>query len=332
MISQMNSSMENSTMDLREIDVLRFFFELNQQQMDPAKLQQILLQHQIQNQLRNSTIAHQLPAPPPPTIFSPIFKPKKSNISTPSVPTRITNISQIPEPKIVFQYVPSPKFPTPTSTPEPKSSSEDEIEDYEKAERKTKNFLFKDRCHFINLKEEQNRKLLMTPTSSVHESDHSDHEIESNLPKLKLSSKSSSWCGSSIYTNIPDIVMSEYDKILRESHNIKKDVIDQLNHAFPVNYEYNPKKSRIRTNYSDPQVADDRTRNNIASRRSRQRKKFLTHIHQYSLDFDDDENFLLKKQEKWLRAMIGNLENKILSNTPERTEELFKLRSQCGFE
>jgi hypothetical protein len=298
--------------------------------MDPVKLQQILLQHQIQNQFK-----HNPPQQPPAVPFSPIFKPKENNISTPAGPTRITNTSQIPEPKIVFQYVPSPRFPTPTSTPEPKSSSEDEIEDYEKAQRKIKNFQFNDRCHFINLKEEQNRKLLMTPTSSVHESDHdhSDHEaIDSNLPKLKLSSKTSSWRGSSIYANLPDITMSEYDKILRESHNIKREVIDKLNHAFPVNYEYNPKKSRIRTNYSDPQVADDRTRNNIASRRSRQRKKFLTHVHQMNLDFEVDENFLLKKQEKWLRAIITNLENKIVLNTPSKEEELFRLRKQCGFE
>lgn len=324
----MNNSIENSTMDIREMDVLRFFFELNQQQMDPIKLQQILLQHQVQNQLRQNPQLHQQPS-----AFSPIFKPKESNISTPAGPTRVTNISQIPEPKIVFQYVPSPRFPTPTSTPEPKSSSEDEIEDYHMAQRKSKNFQFKDRCHFINLKEQQNRKLLMTPTSSVHESDHSDHEvIESNLPKLALSSKSSSWRGSSIYNNLPDIVMSEYDKVLRESHNIKREVIDKLNHAFPVSYEYNKNKSRIRTNYSDPQIADDRTRNNIASRRSRQRKKFLTHIQQYCVDFDHDENFLLKKQERWLCAMIGNLENKLLSKTPERDEELYKIRRQCGFE
>lgn len=321
-------------MDLREMDVLRFFFELNQQQMDPVKLQQILLQHQIQNQFKQNPSLHQ---PSAASTFSPIFRPKEGNISTPAVPTPSSNISQIPEPKIVFQYIPSPRFPTPTSTPEPKSSSEDEIEDYQKAQRKTKSFQYKDRCHFINLKEEQNRKLLMTPTSeidhSIHESDHSDHEImESNLPKLKLSSKSTLWRGSSIYNNLPEIVKCEFDKILRESHSIKREVIDKLNHEFPVNYEYNPKKSRIRTNYSDTQVAADRTKNNVASRRSRQRKKFLTHVHSYSLDYDVDENFLLKKQERWLGAMIGSLENKILSSTPEREEELYKLRTQCGFE
>lgn len=310
------SSTPNLPMDFREMEILRFFFELNQQQMDPAKLQQILLQHQIQSQLK--PLSHQT--------FSPIFKPKHENISTPA---RVV----IPEPKIVFQYVPSPKFPTPTSTPEPKliSSDEEESDDYKKMQRKSKEFHFEDRCNFINLNDERNRKLLMTPTSIAHESDRdSDHEhTESNLSKLVLQEKIKTW-PTSIYHNLPDIVMGEFDKILRESHDIKHVVVDKLNHAFPVNYEYNPKKSRIRTNYCDPQIADDRTRNNIASRRSRQRKKFLTHVHQYSVDYDEDENTLLKMQEKWLRAIITGLEKKIIEK-PEREEELFRLRKQCGF-
>lgn len=302
------SSIPNLPMDFREMDVLRFFFELNQQQMDPAKLQQILLQHQIQNQRKE------------PQTFSPTVR------------------ASIPEPKIVFQYVPSPKFPTPTSTPEPKlsliSSDEEESDDYKKMQ--SKEFHFEDRCNFINLKDnEQNRKLLMmTPTSMAHESDRdSDHEHadqKSHLPKLVTQAKLKLWPGSSIYQNIPEIVMSEYDKILRESHDIKHRVVDKLNHAFPISYDYNQKKSRIRADYNDPQIADDRTKNNIASRRSRQRKKFLNHIHQYAVDYDHDENFLLKKQETWLRLIIAGLENEIAKN-PERKEELFRLRKQCGF-
>lgn len=317
------SSIPNLPMDFREMDVLRFFFELNQQQMDPAKLQQILLQHQIQNQRKDSQT------------FSPIFSRniKDEDISTP------TARASIPEPKIVFQYVPSPKFPTPTSTPEPKlsliSSDEEESDDYRKMQRQSKDH-FEDRCNFINLKDnEQNRKLLMmTPTSMAHESDRdSDHEHadqKSHLPKLVTQAKLKLWPGSSIYQNIPEIVMSEYDKILRESHDIKHRVVDKLNHAFPISYDYNHKKSRIRADYNDPQIADDRTKNNIASRRSRQRKKFLNYIHQYSVDYDHDENFLLKKQETWLRLIIAGLENKVAKN-PERKEELFRLRKQCGF-
>lgn len=324
------SSSIPTQMDMREMDVLRFFFELNQQQMDPIKIQQILLQHQM-NQLKQQPFQH-LPT------FSPLpFKPKEGNISTPTTSTRDINPSQIPEPKIIFQYVPSPKFPTPTSTPERKSSSsdEDEREDYKKMQPKSNDFHFEKRCNFINLNEEQNRKILMTPTSLTHESDRdSDHEnIEpkSQLPQLILQPKLNSWRGTNIYNNLPDIVMSEYDKVLRESHQMKIEVISKLNHFFPVNYEYNIKKSRIRTNYSDPHIADDRTRNNIASRRSRQRKKFLTHVHKYVVDFENDENELMEKQQQWLRAIIGDLENKILTKNPNREEEVFKLRQQCGF-
>jgi Basic region leucine zipper len=309
-------------MDLREMDVLRFFFEMNQQQMDPVKLEQILLKHQIQSQQRQSqSFGYQ---------HSPVFKPKETNASTPSVLA-----STIPEPKIVFQYVPSPKFPTPTSTPEPPDAEleacSETVRNYKVATRQPVTFEYKERCDFIKLKDEDRKKLLITPVSSVHESD-SDQETGSNLPALKMSGKTKTWRGSSVYNNLPDIVMGEFDKMLRESHNTRIEVVDGLNREFPVNYEYNPKKSRIRTNYLDPQLADDRVKNNIASRRSRQRKKFLNHVLQYSVDFDTDENLLLSKQDQWLRQIILKLEEQIISKNSSQTEGIIKLRRQCGFE
>jgi hypothetical protein len=315
-----NRSMENpAVMDLREMDVLRFFFELNHQKMDSANLQQILREHQTKQSMPASNFA-----------FSPIFKPKETNVSTPQLPARVANISQIPAPKIVFQYVPSPRFPTPTSTPEPESCDEastTHISDYQKAMMKPKTFHIEDRCSFIKLKSDEDR--IMTPSSSIHES---DSEHDSCMPQLKPSNKTKNWSGISIYNNLPDIVMSEYDRILRESHKMKIEVITELNEEFPVSYDYNPKKSRIRTNYSDPIVADDRTKNNIASRRSRQRKKFLNHVLQYSVDYDNDENALLTKQEKWLRGIITSLENKIIAKNSKDDEKVFKLRRQCGFD
>jgi hypothetical protein len=311
-------------MDLREMDLLRFFFEMNQQKMDSANLQQILREHQTKQSMPASNFA-----------FSPIFKPKETNVSTPQLQPRVTNVSQIPEPKVIFQYVPSPRFPTPTSTPEPESCDEANAShisaDYQVAKKKTKNFHIEDRCNFIKLKnEQQSRKTLMTPTSSIHESD-SDHDaVDSRMPQLRA--KARTWQGVSIYNQLPDIVMSEYDRILRDSHTMKIEVIAELNEEFPVSYDYNPKKSRIRTNYSDPIVADDRTKNNIASRRSRQRKKFLNHVLQYSVDFDVDENGLLSKQEKWLRGIIASLENKIVGKNSTDDEKIHKLRRQCGFE
>lgn len=307
------------------MDVLRFFFEMNQQKMDSVNLQKILQDHQTRQPMPSNHT------------FSPIFKPKESNVSTPQVQPRPASI---PAPKIVFQYVQSPRFPTPSTTPERELCDEvtnlvaQTASEYQVAKKKTKNFHIEDRCDFIRLKSEQDRKSLMTPTSSIHESD-SDHDavdLSSCMPPLKYSSESKLWQGLSIYSNLPDIVMGEYDHFLRDSHEMKVEVVHDLNEEFPVSYDYNPKKSRIRTNYADPAVADDRTKNNIASRRSRQRKKFLHQILQYSVEFDVDENFLLRKQEKWLRGIIANLENKILTKNPTDDDKLFKLRKQCGFE
>lgn len=313
-----------AVMDLREMDVLRFFFELNHQKMDHQNLQQILLQHQLQNQMKQQTSPSNYSS-----FSSPVFRPKENNISTPDT-SRVTNI---PEPKIVFQYVQSPRFPTPTSTPEPESADESiqPSNEYQKATRKSKSFHTENRASFIKLKDDQ-RKLLMTPTSSIHESDSEhDHNENSQIP-LTVSTKIKTWQNTSIYNNLPEIVMREYDELLRASHSMKIEVVTKLNEAFPVSYDYNPKKSRIRTNYNDPHVADDRTKNNIASRRSRQRKKFLNHVLQYSVDFDDDENFLLKKQEQWLRKIVASMENKILNKNSLDDEKIYKLRRQCGFE
>lgn len=300
-----STSSNAAVADLQEMDVLRFLFELKREQIDPIRLQQMLIDHQIQNQVRELA--------------------KKSNTASDSsqaswlkrFESAPHNNKDIPEPKFVVKYVPG--FPTPTTTPEP--------DDYTKAPMKTITYL--DRSQYIKLKDQ------MPPTP---QSNHSDSDIESiadpsALKRLSYASKINSWAGSSIYNNLPELVMTEYDKMLRESHDLKVETIRGLNIEMPVSYDYNPKKSRIRTNYSDPQIADDRTRNNIASRRSRQRKKFQVQMIQYSVDYDLDDNFLLAKQEKWLMGIIANLEQKITAGDKvEDIAELKKLRKRCGFE
>lgn len=334
--------------DLREMDVLRFLFDLKREQIDPMKLQQMLLEHQIQNQVKQMALLQQERdksngssrrsstqfdhnSPSPSSSLSSLFN-SGSEFSTPS---RVSNC-MIPEPKIIFNYVSSSKFPTPTSTPEPDETSEDMTPiDYTKASKKHEDFKIDDRCQFIKLKDAPKGKAPPTPASSSPDSDSDQENVYSNsqLEKLVPCSKIDKWCGSSIYNNLPELVMTEYDKMLRESHNLKVEVVKALNNEFPVSYDYNPKKSRIRTNYNDPQIADDRTRNNIASRRSRQRKKFQVQMIQYSVDYDLDENFLLAKQEKWLRGIISNLEQKILTNGEDGgVSKLKNLRKQCGFE
>lgn len=268
-----------------ELDLIRFMFELNHQSVDTAGLQQMVFDHRrAQNPLT-------------PAAFSPMtssFSP--SNASTPSLTPKVSNSSQIPEPKVVFNY--APQMLTPAPTPSPVESEE----------------------------------IHTTPdTTVIDESDDETKEVRRD--KLVASQKLNDWCGNSLYGNIPDVAMLEYDKILRESHTIKAQVIAKIHEEFPISYDYNPNKSRVRTNYEDKNIAEGRTRNNIASRRSRQRKKFQQQILQHSVDYDEDENFLLQKQEKWLKAIIENLEEKFLSKEGDKgTEVIEKLKNQCGFE
>lgn len=350
----MSKSEHPAVADLREMDVLRFLFELKREQIDPKKLQQMLIEHQIQNQVKQlaqeqqerdnkkkesekpkkSSLEGNLGSIASSPMLS-MFKPGDFT-STPSSSSYSSSDNQIPEPKIVFQYVPSPKFPTPTTTPEPnESADEDSPIDYRKAAKKAEEFKMKDRSQFIKFNDDHKNKAPSTPSTSSPDSDSDQENLFDNqqLSKLVSVSKIRNWRGSSIYNNLPELVMTEYDKMLRESHTLKVEVIDAMNTQFPVSYDYNPKKSRIRTNYSDPQIADDRTRNNIASRRSRQRKKFQTQMIQYSVDYDVDENFLLEKQEKWLKGIIASLEQKIMTNKEsDGVPKLKKLRKQCGFE
>lgn len=326
----MNSTEHPGIADLREMDVLRFLFELKREQIDPMKLQEMLIEHQIQNQVRHLMNNSVRDISDPIRALSSSSQNSLASSPATSMFSTATDNSMIPEPKIVFNYVSSPKFPTPTTTPEPS----DEPIDYTTCALKKEDFHTKNRSQFIKLKKTGDLlKAPLTPASSARDSDSDQENTSDNtqLKKLETSSKIKNWCGSSIYNNLPELVMTEYDKILRESHELKVEVIKEMNKEFPVNYEYNPKKSRIRTNYADPQIADDRTKNNIASRRSRQRKKFQVQVIQYSVDYDEDENFLLGKQEQWLQSIITNLEQKVL-NDSDGSSKLRKLRKQCGFE
>lgn len=291
---------QEQSSSFNEVDLLRFMFELNHQSVDTVRLQEMVYDHHMRTQLQYASLT------PPPEASrvpihqsaSPIGRSFQSNLMTTSTPgiSKI-NINQIPEPKIVFNYVPSTRLPT----PEPE-------------------------------------RIDMTPeTTTINEDDESEKDTceseDENNDKLVYSDKIIEWCGTTIYNNMPDVAMVEYDKLLRESHMMKVEVINQLHAESPINYDYNPNKSRIRTNYGNPAIAEGRTKNNIASRRSRQRKKFQQHILQYSVDYDDDENFLMQKQETWLRAIIQNLENKILKNEKlNGAEEVQKLKQQCGFQ
>lgn len=287
--------------DLREMDVLRFLFELKREEIDPIKLQQMLLDFKIHNQVKQlAQETNQRDSG-----SSSLPSSSRSGGSS-SAGSSSRTVDDVPDPTIVFKYANE-------SDPFYKISNDENgghLHEY------------------INL----NRQIVPS-TSSSRDSDSDQENVfdNSQLPKLMTAARITKWCGSSIYNNMPELVMTEYDKMLQNSHKMKVEVIETLNREFPVSYDYNPKKSRIRTNYTDPQIADDRTRNNIASRRSRQRKKFQTQMIQYSVDYDIDENFLMDKQEKWLKGIIGNLEEKIVREEGG-VAKLRMLRKQCGFD
>lgn len=284
--------------DLREMEILRFLFELKREQLDPTKIQEMLIERKIQEQVRAlAAISYNRDTPSP-----------SSSSSYASTPTSSRSNDDVPNPNVIFKYASSePSTPVPIFQNQSKSPD---------------SFQIQDRCQFINMS--------LPPTPSTASSPDLDQENLHKNPQLpKPSAKVGNWGGASIYEGLPERALTEFDKLLRESHALKIEVVDALNQEFPINYEYNPKKSRIRTDYNDPRIADDRSRNNVASRRSRQRKKFQLHMMQYSVDYDTDENFLMEKQETWLQGMIGNLEKR-LKTEKNGSDAIEKLRKQCG--
>lgn len=329
----MNKELNPAVEDLQEMDVLRFLFELKRQQVDPLKLQEMLLTHQVQKQVL--LMAQQQQA-----IEEEKNRKKEgrqagsstSSLSTPpdsatSSPRAVIRNEEIPAPSVIFQFGTKPVYPTPSPTPEPLEPTEQaEAIDYSKTDKKGENFGADDRSYFIKLQEAAQSE----PSTSSASQRGSDTEMENvELRPLRPIEKHNSWCGNNIYSHLPELVMTEFDKMMRESHSLKVKVLQQLNAERPVTYDYNPNKSRVRVDYAKEQIADERIKNNILSRRSRQRKKFQTQIIQYSVDYDIDENLLLSKQEEWLMSIIAGMEQKALENGSDKIK---KLRRQCGFE
>jgi len=175
------------------------------------------------------------------------------------------------------------------------------------------------RSNFIGLKIDNKEEIEVTTDKTLP------------LQRATFSPRFYKWIGANIYSEMSEAAILELDKILIEHHTLKVNVVTQLNSEFPVSYDYNKNKSKIRTNYADPQIADDRTRNNIASRRSRQRKKFQFQIVSYSADYDEDENKMLANELSWLMSMIGSMEEscstKLGANFLPKVQ---KLRLDCS--
>lgn len=150
---------------------------------------------------------------------------------------------------------------------------------------------------------------------------------QNGLPIMKMSADVADWESASIYSNLPEAARPELDRILKVGHLQKVEVIQALNAENPVSYEYNPKKSRTRIH----EPTSYRSKNNLASRRSRQRKKFVTQVGQHAVDYEVDENFIFIRQMNWIIGVIRRFEGQNLANG-RTAEEILNLRSQCGLE
>lgn len=316
-----------------EPNPLRFLSEMGREQLNPFLLQQRLMSLALQGHLRQHMAeaeAKEIPTPPSEPAYPGIAGPS-SDVKPPvfSLRHNIPN-DQIPNPVIIFKHGSSSKYPTPALTPEIADSSVQEPMDLSKRIKKEPGTEANDNSLIITGNDVKPTAQSPASTSGSN-SDHSYFNNNIGIDKLMPSSAVANWVGDSIYGKLPEQVMLEYDDLLKVSHCLKTSVINQMNVAFPVNYDYNPKKSRSRVKYTDVQLALNRDQNNMASRRSRQRKKYQTQIIQYSVDYDQDENFLLEKQQVWLQAVVSNLEEKTITS-PDGNESINLLRKQCGFQ
>lgn len=317
----MNKQHKEDDLSAKELEVIEFLTGITRRNLDPSTLQTMFSTQSIQEQIK---IYRQM--------LSQTCNGQGSSQSSSSgrSPSSFVSNDDIPDPIVTFNYV-SPHSVPPTilkscngqgSSQSSSGSSPARAPSVPptilKSLKQTEKFKLQNRSTFINMREN------ISPPSSL-DANSENWEIASPTP----TTKAMEWVGYSIYNNLPQLVQVEFDKLLQESHEMKVKVIEELNRKNPINYDYNPKKSRLRSNYGDAIVAAERTRNNIASRRSRQRKKFQNKIVQYCVNYDMDENALMEKQENWLQGIIKSLEYKLCENK-DGIDKMKVLRAKSG--
>lgn len=155
------------------------------------------------------------------------------------------------------------------------------------------------------------------------------HEYRQIRHHVNYNSNIESWMGESINSNLPLEVLDQLDLMVKEGFKNKNELIDLMNRKVPKDYAYNPNKSHIVLDYDKITLMVIRLLNNVASRRSRYRKKFANHIKLHCLKIDMDENFLLYKQQCYLQDMVRKMENKML-NVVMDYNTMLTMRSRCG--
>lgn len=138
------------------------------------------------------------------------------------------------------------------------------------------------------------------------------------------------WYRDLLKAEFSERLKEEMDLILHRSDLRKEQFLTVKMSELPSGLEYNPNKSRLRKIYENPTEAADRERNNLASRRSRFKKKIAQQITNMHLEFDRDENAQLYAIQNWIGKIVFELESKWLDNGAT-SDELYELRHYCGF-
>ncbi|XP_058446619.1 uncharacterized protein LOC131427448 [Malaya genurostris] len=138
------------------------------------------------------------------------------------------------------------------------------------------------------------------------------------------------WYRDLLKTEFAPRFQEEMGLIMQSSALQKEQFLTVKMTELPSDIEYNPNKSRLRKIYENPSEAADRERNNLASRRSRFKKKIAQQITNMHLEFDRTENAQLYAIQSWIGNIVFELESKWLESGAT-SEELYELRHSCGF-
>ncbi|CRK89739.1 CLUMA_CG003461, isoform A, partial [Clunio marinus] len=170
--------------------------------------------------------------------------------------------------------------------------------------------------------ETSNGRLEETSNGCLEETSNGSIQETSNVPKEKPKRKkykkkspaptvfddSYPWLGKSVFDEMEFAGFYEFDKLLKHSHDTKTQVLKYTYAQEDHSYIYYEAKSRPRADYSNIEYCKARTANNVASRRSRSRKKFLINVQQHSVNYDRDENDMLRHQVYWMNNFLEKVD------------------------
>lgn len=138
------------------------------------------------------------------------------------------------------------------------------------------------------------------------------------------------WFRDAVRPEFAETLQQALTRIETKSAQQKEQYLEMRINELPTDLEYNPNKSRLRKVYESPTEAAERERNNLASRKSRFKKKIAQQITNMHLEFDRNENSDLYAMQNWMGQVIFELESLCLDNGLT-SECLLELRRQCGF-